>query len=31
MIVEYGGVYQAYIDKKTLMCVMQPNTSCLLP
>jgi DNA repair protein REV1 len=24
MIVEHGGVYRAYIDKKTLVCVMQP-------
>ena len=23
MIVDYGGVYHAYIDKKTLVCVMQ--------
>jgi hypothetical protein len=35
MIVEYGGAYQAYMDKKTLMCVMQPtchpslNNSCV--
>jgi len=25
MIVEHGGVYRAYMDKKTLVCVIQPT------
>lgn len=31
MIVEHGGVYQAYIDKKTLVCVMQLSSSAHFP
>ena len=30
MIVEHGGVYQAYIDKKTLVCVMQLSSNAPL-
>ncbi len=31
MIVEHGGVYHAYIDKKTLMCVMKLSSNAHFP
>ena len=31
MIVEHGGVYQAYIDRKALVCVMQLLTNARFP
>ena len=31
MIVEHGGTYRAYIDKKTLMCVIQFSYNAYFP
>ena len=31
MIVEHGGAYRAYIDKKTLVCVIQLSSSARFP
>jgi hypothetical protein len=31
MIVEHGGAYHAYIDKKTLVCVMQLSSNAHFP
>jgi hypothetical protein len=31
MVVEHGGAYHAYLDKKTLVCVIQLSSNAYFP